>query len=152
MSCGGYAWLGFAPDPYDPENEETLKSNRFGGFAKADYAKDEVTLRFRGEFLAAEDEYPGATKNGSNDTFNSQAWFLHVGVQPVKEVEFLVRYDWFDLNTDMDDDGISAVTGGVNYYIDGINAMFYLNYIHHMAQWEDFETFGVVQAQAQITF
>ncbi|UCB53261.1 MAG: hypothetical protein JSV10_04055 [Candidatus Zixiibacteriota bacterium] len=148
---GGYAWVGFAPDPND--NEETLKRNRFGGFVKADYTKDDVTVRVRGEFLAAEDEYAYSTKDSDGtETDNSQAFFGHVGVQPVPQVEFMVRYDSHDPCTDKDDDGTSAVTGGVNYYIDAINAMFYLNYIHNMAQWEDFEDYGVVQAQAQITF
>ena len=148
---GGYAWMGFAPPPFGWEDgDDTFKRNRFGGFVKADYTKDEVTVRFRGEFLMAEDEYmEGADEK---ETWDSQAFFGHVGVQPVPQVEFLVRYDSHDPCTDEDDDGTSAVTGGVNYYMDGINAMIYLNYIHHMAQWEDFETYGVVQAQAQISF
>jgi hypothetical protein len=146
---GAYAWLGSPPDPNDAE--ETLKSNRFGGFVKADYTKDEVTVRFRGEFVAGEDEY-AATKNGSTETSNSQAFFGHVGVQPVPQVEFLARFDSFDPCTDEDDDGVSAVTGGVNYYIDGINAMFYLNFIHNMFELEGVDDLDVVQAMVQITF
>ncbi len=152
---GGYAWLGFAPPPFGWEDgDDTFKRNRFGGFVKADYTKDELTLRFRGEFLMAQDEYMvAATKSTfEKDTRNSQAFFGHVGVQPVPQVEFLARFDSYDPNTDMDDDGISAITGGVNYYIDGINSMFYLNYIHNMYQDEDKDAVGVVQAMAQITF
>jgi hypothetical protein len=152
---GGYAWMGFAPPPTSWEDQDdTFKRNRFGGFAKADYTRDEVTVRFRGEFLQAQDEYAVyATKDADEkETWDSQAFFGQASVQPVPQVEFLVRYDSHDPCTDEDDDGTSAFTGGVNYYIDGINAMFYLNYIHHMAQWEDFETYGVVQAQAQIAF
>jgi hypothetical protein len=40
----------------------------------------------------------------------------------------------------------------VNYYIDGVNAMFYLNYIHNMYQMEGMDDVDVVQAQAQISF
>ena len=152
---GGYAWMGFAPPPTSWEDQDdTFKRNRFGGFAKADYTKDEVTVRFRGEFLMAQDECACYTSKDADEkeTEDSQAFFGQASVQPVPEVEFLVRYDSHDPCTDEDDDGTSAFTGGVNYYIDGINAMFYLNYIHHMAQWEDFETYGVVQAQAQIAF
>ncbi|KPL01256.1 MAG: hypothetical protein AMJ91_00995 [candidate division Zixibacteria bacterium SM23_73_3] len=144
---GGYAWIGFAPPPSSWEDpEDTFKRNRYGGFAKADYTKDDVTVRFRGEFIAAEDEYANSYKDSEGkETWNSQAFFGHLGVQPVPQVEFLVRYDSYDPCTDEDNDGMSAITGGVNYYIDGINAMFYLNFIHNMEQ-------GEVQAQAQITF
>ena len=155
LRFGGYAWMGFAPPPTSWEDQEdTFKRNRFGGFAKADYTKDDMTVRFRGEFVMGQDEYAVCyTKDVyEKETWDSQAFFAHVGVQPVPQVEFLARFDSYDPCTDEDDDGISAVTGGVNYYIDGINAMFYLNYIHHMAQWEDFDAYGVVQAQAQIAF
>jgi hypothetical protein len=149
---GGYGWLGFAPDPMDLE--KTLKRNRFGGFAKADYTKDDLTLRFRGEFVMGQDEHwVYVTKDGlETETCNSQAFFGHVGVQPVPQVEFLARYDSYDPDTDTDDDGNSAITGGVNYYIDGVNAMFYLNYIHNMYQMEGMDDVDVVQAQAQISF
>lgn len=155
LHFGGYGWLGFAPPPTSWEDQDdTFKRNRYGGFAKADYTKDEVTVRFRGEFLMAQDEYAVyASKDADEkETWDSQAFFGQASVQPVPQVEFLVRYDSHDPCTDEDDDGTSAFTGGVNYYMDGINAMLYLNYIHHMAQWEDFETYGVVQAQAQIAF
>jgi hypothetical protein len=152
---GGYAWIGFAPPPSgwdDPD--DTFKRNRYGGFAKADYTKEEVTVRFRGEFVFAEDEDtpPVFKDDPEKETCNSQAFFVHASVQPVPQAEFLLRYDSFDPDTDMDDDGISAVTGGVNYYIDGINAMFYLNFIHNMTEVEGVDDLDVVQAQAQITF
>ena len=153
---GGYAWLGFAPAPSGWENgDDAFKRNRFGGFAKADYTKDELTLRFRGEFLMGQDEYAvyHDTDPDEKKTRDSQAFFAHVGVQPVKQVEFLARYDFHDPDKDMsfekydndlgsgkaalldgicNDDEVAALTAGVNYYLDGINAMFYLNYIHKM--------------------
>ncbi len=155
---GGYGWVGNAKPPtwygdslvLNPD-EKSFKKNRFGGFATADYTKDQLTVRFRGEFVAGQDEYLLGPCVDSTDTRNSQAYFAHVGVQPVKQVEFLARYEAYDPNTDKDKDGISAVTGGVNYYIDGINAMFYLNYIHNMEQAKEIKN-DVVQGQVQITF
>jgi len=104
-------------------------------------------------------------------------------------VEFLARYDFHDPNTDMsyeaasnmgngtaasslndiccDDDEEAWITAGVNYYLEGINAMFYLNFIHKMEpgdmnDWDDDAgewvkkerevDNDVVQAQVQITF
>lgn len=150
LRFGGYAWVGFATwmQPYIPPEEEIFERHRFGGFATLDYTKDEMAIRFRGEFLGAQDEYPvGVDRKG---TWNSNAFFIHAGIQPVKQVEFLARYDYFDPNTDVDDNDSSWLTGGVNYYIDSINAMFYLNYIH-MEDALD-EDNNVVQSQVQITF
>jgi hypothetical protein len=158
---GGFGWIGNALPPtwfadtvlhiVPNPDEKSFKKNRFGGFATADYTKEELTLRFRGEFVVGQDDSLTAPSVDSTDTRNSQAFFVHVGVQPVKQVEFLARYEAYDPNTDVDEDGISYVTGGVNYYLDGINTMFYLNYIHKMEQGEEVDN-DVVQAQVQITF
>jgi len=172
---GGYAWIGSALPTYtqtwtdmivvneDADTiwqtrssvttfpEETLERNRFGGFAKVDYTKDEMAFRFRGEFLMASTEMLSGPTMDDVTSVDAQAYFAHVGFQPVKQVEFLVRYEAYDKDTDTDDDGISAITGGVNYYIDGINAMFYLNYIHKMEEGTEIDN-DEVQAQVQITF
>ncbi|MCK4427747.1 MAG: hypothetical protein KAW16_04615 [candidate division Zixibacteria bacterium] len=158
---GGYAWIGSAKPPtsfFDTTthyvanpDEKTFKSNRFGGFAKVDYAKDELKLRFRGEFLAAQDEFLTGPSVDEKDTRNSQAYFAHVGVQPIKQVEFLVRYEAWDPDTDVDDNDISAITGGVNYYLEETNSMFYLNYIHKMEEGNEIDN-DLIQGQVQITF
>jgi hypothetical protein len=158
---GGFGWIGSALPPVtftdtivhvvSNPDEKSFKKNRFGGFATADYTKDQLTVRFRGEFVAGQDEYLIGPCVDSTDTRNSQAYFAHIGVQPVKQVEFLARYEAYDPNTDVKKNGISAITGGVNYYLDGINAMFYLNYIHNMEEAKEIDN-DVVQAQVQITF
>lgn len=82
---------------------------------------------------------------------DAQAYFGHVGIKPDPRVEFLLRYDFHDPDTDVDDNAESWFTGGVNYYIDGINAMLYLNYIHKMEQGTEIDN-DLVQGQVQITF
>ena len=189
IRAGGYAWIGSGEPPSGVSNpdEETLEMNRFGGFAKVDYkATEDLTLRFRGEFLMASTE--SAPRHiDTVSSVDGQAFFAHVGVQPHPQVEFLARYDFHDPNTDMsyeaasdmanggaafysngccDDDEEAWITAGVNYYLEGINAMFYLNFIHKMETghknvcddegcWvkEEREVDNdVVQAQVQITF
>jgi len=49
-------------------------------------------------------------------------------------VEFLVRYDLFDPNTKTGDNRLDWITAGVNYYLQGQNVMFYLNYIKKINQ------------------
>lgn len=173
IRVGGYAWIGSALPQYSKTwkdtivvnsdtvfqdrsvsksfPDENLKMNRFGGFAKVDYTKDEMTFRFRGEFLAASTEKLPWPDMDSVTTTDAQAYFAQASVQPVKQVEFLARYEAYDPNTDVDDDGISAITGGINYYLEGINAMFYLNYIHKMEEGTEVDN-DVVKGQVQITF
>ncbi len=174
---GGYAWIGNAEPPsyvLNPD-EKTLKMNRFGGFARVDYkAADNFTVKFRGEFLTASTENLFFTHVDSVATTDAQSFFAHVGIQPSPNVEFLARYDFHDPNTDMsykegvsDDDEETWLTAGVNYYLEGINAMFYLNYIRKMEPgdmntWDDDAEKWVkkerevdndlVKAQVQITF
>ncbi len=165
LRLGGYAWIGNAMPPVSYTYKDTIvhtvnvsnpedksfQKNRFGGFATADYSKDQLTLRFRGEFIMGKDEFLTAPDVNKTDTRNSQAYFVHMGIQPLKQVEFLMRYEAYDPNTNVEKDGISALTGGVNYYLDGINTMFYLNYIHKMEELKEIDN-DVVQAQVQISF
>jgi hypothetical protein len=193
IRAGGYAWIGSAAPPSGVSNpeEETLEMNRFGGFALVDYkATEDLTLKFRGEFLMASTEY-APSHIDTVSSVDGQAFFAHVGVQPHPKVEFLARYDYHDPNTDMsyeeatfdmdygtgafsngvcevcDDDHEAWITAGVNYYLEGINAMFYLNFIHKMEPGYknvfDEQTYkfvkeerevdnDLIQGQVQITF
>jgi hypothetical protein len=176
LHFGGYAWIGsslptytqyITHDIYDYGKaqsnyvitetvvwnfpDETLERNRFGGFVKADYTKDEMTFRARGEYIQGSTESLYYQDVDSVSSVDSRAFFGQASIQPVKQVEILARYEAYDPNTDVDDDGISAITGGVNYYMDGINAMLYLNYIHKMEEGDEVDN-DEVQAQVQITF
>jgi hypothetical protein len=191
IRVGGYAWIGSAaPTGLSNPDEKTLEMNRFGGFAKVDYkASEDLTVRFRGELLMASTENLFYAHVDSVATTDAQAFFAHLGVQPTPKWEFLARYDFHDPNTDMsyekatsdmgngtaafssseicNDDEEAWLTAGVNYYLEGINAMFYLNFIHKMepghkntwdedtGKWvkEEREVDNdVIQGQVQITF
>jgi hypothetical protein len=84
-------------------------------------------------------------------TIDATAFFAHIGVQPDPRVELLFRYDFNDPNTDTDDDAESWITVGVNYYLEGINSMFYLNYIGKIEQGADIDN-DLIVAQVQIAF
>jgi hypothetical protein len=162
LRFGGYAWIGAAmmPDmialvPVLHWDESTLKNNTYGGFAKLDYAVNEdVKIKIRGEFaLHQGEQLQSLTAPDADQTtdVDSQAFYAHIGIQPNPEWEFLFRYDNYDQNTDQDNDGYAWMTGGVNYYIDAINAMFYLNYIHKANETNDPDD-DVVMAQVQVCF
>lgn len=144
VTFGGFAWIGsalpkFGGSAVSNPDETTLEMNRFGGFAKVDYKANDVTVKFRGEFLMASTEKLGSADVEDVCSTDGQAFFVHAAVQPSPKVEFLARYDFHDPDTDWewvkdesDDDEEAWLTIGVNYYLEGINAMFYLNFIHKM--------------------
>jgi hypothetical protein len=86
-------------------------------------------------------------------------------------IELIARYDWWDPDTLNDNnkhplsqnDQLTDITGGINYYIKGYNAMLRLDYIHHIQAWKNVENIdgtGVqtgihddaVKLEAQIAF
>jgi hypothetical protein len=162
VRVGGFGWFGSAKPVYMPlgktsdldiEEDDTLAENKFGGFAKADYKMDEMTLKFRGEFVTATcEELPSTGKIEGVEEFTSQGYFAHIGVQPDPRYEILARFEGYDGDTDVDDNGLTRLTVGGNYYLDGLNAMFYLNYLHTMYEAEGVDDVGMVQAQVQILF
>ena len=111
-------------------------------------------LTLVGEFLDAMYNYNKKLPDGSGDRYPniktymyqsaSMSYYIMGGFNfgPLFEVpvELLVRYDFLDPDTlnnktkrpsSMNDE-LSDISVGVNYYIHKINAMLYLNYIHHM--------------------
>lgn len=154
VRIGGFGWLGNAlpTDVAANPDEETYSMNSFGGFAVADYKMDnDMVLKFRGEFVTGTCEYSTDGTFDNIDETTSQAMFVQGSVMPMPKWEFLARFETYDPNTDMDDDKVTAITGGVNYYLEGINSMFYLNYIHIGEETTDVDN-DRVQLQAQILF
>ncbi len=164
IRVGGYAWLGFAlPEPFEVVDntvtpavtttytfpEKTASKNRFGGWVKVDHKT--LPLKIRGEFLMASDEYPADVTMSTTNTIDAMAYFAQGSYELRSDIEALVRYDFYDPNTDLEDDGETWLTIGVNYYLDGLNSMFYLNYIAKMEQGTDVDN-DLLQAQVQIAF
>jgi hypothetical protein len=158
LRVGAYAWLGFAqpPSTFDDTpvlnpKQETLKNNRFGGFVKSDYTQDAMTFKFRGEFVYGQMEMLQSVDINDVASVDGYTFMGHVGFTPDPRVEFILRYEGFDPSTDIDDNEIYALTGGLNYYLEDIYSMFYLNYIHNMESGIDIGNDEVL-LQVQIVF
>ena len=154
LRAGGYAWLGAAEPTVANPDEKTWESTRYGGFVKADMPLwPQATLKLRSELVLASTEElaAGGTKVDDTCTRDSQTFFAHAGLQPMPQFEFLLRLDVHDPDTDADDDAYSWFTGGVNYYLEGINTMFYLNYIMKTEEGTDVDN-DLVVFQAQVLF
>lgn len=179
LSIGGYAWIGsalptitvtqfdttFVVAPADPVDtvgiiinstnttntfpEETLSKSRFGGFVKVDHKN--IPLKVRAEFITAKDEFLQSNDLTDIGETKSMAYFGHLGYEVAPKVELLARYDFFDPNTDVDDNAENWFTFGVNYYLDGINSMFYLNYIMKGEEGDEVDN-DMIVAQMQLVF
>jgi len=122
VQVGAYAWMGnmlFADD-------EDLAYNRFGFFGTMTNDK----LLVNAELVMGSNEQAGEDV----DDVSSMGYYAHVGYKVKPCWEVLGRFDFMDPNTDTEDNGYTWLTLGVNHYIDGINAMIYLNYIMKMEE------------------
>ena len=143
VSLGAYGWMGNMLMADDTD----LAYNRFGFFGTLN--KDKLSLK--GEYVMATDEV------GENvDDVSSGGFYGQVGFKVCDKLELLARYDSMDPNSDVKDNGLSWITIGANHYIDGINAMIYLNYIMKIEEndWGAAEKLknDIVQLQFQIAF
>jgi hypothetical protein len=114
----GNAWLGNELG----DKAGVLGKDLYGGGILFDKALSEsgLAVSFRGEFLCGKED----TADGK---VNSRGLYANVGFKINPQFEFLVRYDNFDPNTKTGENGLSWITAGVNYYLQGQNVMFYLN-------------------------
>jgi len=121
----GNAWLGNALG----DKSGVLGKDLYGGGILFDKALSEsnLAISFRGECLWGKED----TTDGKVD---SLGLYANVGLKINPQVEFLVRYDLFDPNTKTGDNRLDWITAGVNYYLQGQNVMFYLNYIKKINQ------------------
>lgn len=88
------------------------------------------------------------------DSISSQSFYVLTGFNldhfTGVPVEFVVRYDSFNPNIADDKDEASFfgksdsandlqwnITGGINYYFEGLHAVLRLNYIHQQEDWKD---------------
>jgi len=121
----GNAWLGNAVG----DKGQVLGKDLYGGGALFDkaFSGSQLAVSFRGECLwGKEDTTAGKV--------NSLGLYANAGLKINPQVEFLVRYDQFDPNTEVGANRLSWITAGVNYYLQGQNVMFYLNYIKKIDQ------------------
>ncbi len=122
----GYGWMGniLLAETSDPEN------NVYGGGLSLEKKLSEsgMTVVLRGEYLMA------GVEDTTGNTINSMAYYGHFGFKVNPLVELLVRYDGYDPNSDVADNGLNWITGGLNFYLSGTNVMFYLNYIKKISE------------------
>lgn len=104
----------YRPIPSSGEHE-----SRFRAGIDVSYTGD--PLFFRGEYIVREDGLPDGSSR------NMRGAYLLGGYRFSETFETVARYEFFDPNTSSDDDLLTGVLMGVNYYLIG-NTRLSLNY------------------------
>jgi len=124
-------------------------------FSLSRYNKDEDVDKIRtgGLLKLTREEISAAAEYafGKDDEVESAGYYAQAGYKLTPKIQVLARYDAFDPNTDADDDAETWITGGVNYFILGYNAMASLNYIVKSEEGAEVDN-NVVVAQLQVLF
>jgi len=83
------------------------------------------------------------------DNINGIVVYGQAGYKVVPKVEPMVRVEYYEPNLDADNDQTIRLTGGINYYIIGTNAMLSLNAVEDL---KDPENLFTLYTQAQVAF
>lgn len=149
VRVGGFYWMNTWHDAVMDIEEDGFSDTHMGFFGKLDYPLEDMTVKFRGEYVMS------AGESGDVDdptTTDAGGFFAHAALQIDEQWEGLLRFESWDPNTDSEseNDSFSVLTVGVNHYISGINSMIYLNFIHTMYEHEDMDAVDTIQTQVQI--
>ena len=131
----GYRWEGREKPTTGPDAEK----NRTGGGLSLRYKLVNVV----GEYVRGYDE--SSTKK------DSSGYYVNAGVKVLPFWELLCRYDWFDVDLNKPLDAEDWVTLGTNYFLDGNNLKFSVNYIFKREEGTPIDNDEVL-AQMQVFF
>jgi hypothetical protein len=133
---GGEFWMG----RYRVDEATSKNNTMFGGFVSLDYNK---MLKFRGEYLTR--TLQEATLDPETEEaidLKDAGFYIMGGYTPIEWLEVLARFDSYDPNTDVDKDGESWITLGLNYMFLKYNAVIGLNLIKKTEQYKIMNTMG----------
>lgn len=121
----------------------------FADFSRKDqfYFQTELTMG-SDEGLAVKADTTGAEVLASS----SMGWFFHAGYVVLPMLETHVRYDRWYPRTDTDADDISALTIGLNFPLQGVKTVLYINYVMNMEHSSVKKNNDQIIAQAQMSF
>ncbi|MDZ7691410.1 MAG: porin [Balneolaceae bacterium] len=93
----------YQPDPLSDNDESRQRAG-----VDISYEGDPVFVR--GEYILRQDEQPGGNSMKMN------GGHLLAGYQVTENLEAIARFEYYEPNTDMDDDTLTAFTIGASYY------------------------------------
>lgn len=106
-------------------------------------------VKMVGEYMLAKDEVASGTLISE---IKSAGYYANVGYKIMSKLELLVRYDFYDPNTDTVDNAQDWVSFGSNYFLEGNKVKISLNYVVKNEQGPVEITNNEVVGQAQFSF
>ncbi len=88
---------------------------------------------------------------GESEGKNRRTYYITATCNVLDDLQLAARYDWFDPDTDKDDDAQTETTVGVNYFIAGNNAKMQLNYVFRGEEGDSINN-DVLRANLQVSF
>ena len=137
VGAGGSVYYGYVDNPAEANPDDSLWSKLiFGGDLKVDISN----VLLKGEFIMGSMTM-GEVDMGSMGYYVILGYTIPVGELGPKEEGYMafqpvVRYDAWDGDTDTDEDGISRITAGANFWFDR-NAKVSAFYEVRSEEWDD---------------
>ena len=112
---------------------------------------DSVRTGFEAKYTFGRASVYGEYAEGESDGKDKETYYITATYSVLDDVQLAARYDWYDPNTDTDDDAGTETTAGINYFIAKHNAKVQLNYVVRGEEGESVDN-DVVRANMQVSF
>lgn len=138
LKIGVYGWWG---TPYNKAMDEDFTVTRYG----ANFEWRDPRFHLAAEYIMANDDF------GHGQEVKSHATLVQGGFFITERWEILARYETWDPDRDITDNGDRWFTAGLNYLLEKYYTKFYLNYIAKMEEGNSVDNDEIV-VQVQFSF
>lgn len=112
---------------------------------------DSVRTGFETKYAIGRASVYGEYAFGESDGKDKETYYVTATYSVLDNVQLAARYDWYDPDTDKDDDSATERTVGINYFIAKHNAKVQLNYVFRGEEGASVDN-DIVRANVQVSF
>lgn len=112
---------------------------------------DSVRTGFEAKYTIGRASVYGEYAFGESDGKDRETYYVTATYSVLDDVQLAARYDWYDPDTDKDDDEGTEMTAGINYSIAKHNAKVQLNYVFRGEAGASVDN-DIVRANVQVSF
>lgn len=112
---------------------------------------DSVRTGYEAKYSFGPASLYGEFADGESDRKEKQTYYVAATYNLLSSLQLAGRYDWFDANTDKENDAATETTAGVNYFIAKHNAKLQLNYVFRGEEGQSIDN-DIVRANVQVSF
>ncbi|TFH43282.1 MAG: porin [Lysobacterales bacterium] len=132
-----------------------VKGLHFGvAHANNEVGKSEVKSErtgYEAKYSAGPFSVYGEYASGESDGKDKETWYATGTFSVLDDVQLAARYDWFDPDTNKEDDEGTETTVGINHLIAKHNAKVQLNYVFRGEEGASVDN-DIIRANLQVSF